>query len=82
MSVDLENVAKIWENPSVKRLRDDLRHQENHRFVGRVEFQELLISFKKLERFVDVSARIRGLYDPMSRIKYLIEEENLFPRSA
>lgn len=59
-------------------LRHELQQETNCRFVNRSKFCDLLISNLKLERADVVNARLRGLFDPETRLSYLIEEENLF----
>ena len=59
-------------------LRKRLLNQENTRFVDKQEFSRLLVSFRPLERFNVVPARLHGLQDRDNGIRYLIEDEKLF----
>ncbi len=59
-------------------LRKRLLDQENTRFVDKQEFGRLLVSFRRLERFNVVPARLHGLQDRDNGIRYLIEDEKLF----
>ena len=61
-----------------ERLRRQLQQESLCRFVNRAKFCDLLVSNLKLERADVIGARIRGLYDPETRMRYLIEEENLY----
>ena len=59
-------------------FRQKLRSQSNVRFVDRLEFRRLLVSYRWLTRANVPKANVLGLQDPTSGIRYLIEEEILF----
>jgi hypothetical protein len=61
-----------------KRLRQGLQDQDNIRFVNKQEFRQLLVSFRRLVRSNVADARLHGLQDPASGMRYVIEEEELF----
>lgn len=63
-------------------IRQKLQGQDDIKFVDRFEFSKLLVSFRRLERSDVGKARIHGLRDPLSGIRYLIEEEKLYPSST
>ena len=58
--------------------RDELRSREDVRFVDRDEFCQLLVSRLLLSRCDIPSVRIRGVLNPATGYRYLIEEELLF----
>ena len=60
-------------------IRDELRVQVDVRFVDRDEFCGLLISRASLSRCDIPNARIRGVFNASTGLRYLIEEELLFP---
>jgi hypothetical protein len=55
--------------------RAHLRERADVRFVDRGEFLELLVSTRRLERRDDRVAGLRGLYDPIEGVTFVIEEE-------
>lgn len=57
--------------------RAQRKGQPNCRFVERDEFCMLAISCRKLERYDDTGAELRGLLDPSTGTLYWIEEERL-----
>jgi hypothetical protein len=63
---------------TVDRLRQKLRGSDGCRFVERDEFCSLLVSSQKWLRSDDLRLGVRGLLDPKSRVRILIEEEKLF----
>lgn len=65
-----------------KQLREQLQLQKNVQFVKQGEFRKLLVSFRRLERSDVPKARICGLRDIASGIRYLIPEEQLFAIDA
>ncbi len=58
--------------------RDELRTQDDVRFINRAEFCELLTSAKKLDRVDFPQARVKGIYAPSLGLHFVIEEEALF----
>lgn len=54
-----------------------LRDSPDCRFVGPREYCKLLISTKHLERCDEQMLGIRGVFDPQSGTRFLIEEEEL-----
>ena len=67
---------------ALREQRRAFREQPGLIFVRRDEFFQLLLSFKKLVRSDEPSARIRGLLDVESGERYLIEQEELFAGST
>jgi hypothetical protein len=59
-------------------IRDELRAQEDVRFVDRDEFCQLLVSRLTLSRCDVPNARVRGVFNASTGCRYLIEEELLF----
>jgi hypothetical protein len=47
------------------------------RFVDSEEFLNLLVSWRKLERWDDSAGKVRGLVDRQSGMRFLIEQEKL-----
>jgi hypothetical protein len=63
--------------PTYSEQRRLLMKRPKHQFLDREAFCRLLISCRRLDRFDDGRANLRGLYDHASGIRYLIEEERL-----
>ena len=59
--------------------RDRLREDANCTFVGRGEFNNLLLSNRKLQRCDVNPARLRGLLDAEEDHLFVIEVEKLQP---
>lgn len=59
--------------------RRNLRARPDGEFVDRWEFCWLLVSSRRITRADETAAGIRGLLDLDRNIRYLIEEEKLFP---
>jgi hypothetical protein len=57
-----------------------LRERLDCRFVEQDEFCDLLVGFKKLIRSDEAAVSIRGLLDPQTHARFLIEEEKLFAK--
>ena len=75
-------LTKGQDLPDTQTSRESLRKLDNVRFVDRVEYCNLLVSSRILQRCDIPNARVRGVYDPELGLQYLIEEERLFPRVA
>ncbi len=72
-------VSSSRELVSTSSYRAGLRTEKNVRFIDRSEYCNMLVSSRELVR-CDISvARIRGIYDPELELRFLIEEELLFP---
>ena len=56
-----------------------LRQSEECRFVDSDEFCELLLGFKRMVRADESASELRGLLDPETGTRFLIEEEKLTP---
>ena len=56
------------------------RAESECRFVDVDEFHKLAISSRQLIRCDDVEAGLRGLCDPASGARFMIEEEKLYAR--
>ena len=72
-------VTPHCETSSTSDARNDLRAQSNVQFVDRSDFCELLVSSRNLNRCDYPAACVRGIFDPELGLRYLIEEELLFP---
>jgi hypothetical protein len=59
--------------------RDELRTQANWAFVNVYEFRRLAVSNRRLIRADAPEAALRGLLDEATGMRFVIEEENLFP---
>ena len=59
-------------------LREQLQLEDDIRFVKQVEYRKLLISHRRFERSDIPDARVLGLRDLNSGIRYVIPEEQLF----
>jgi len=60
-----------------QQLREHLRSQPNCRFLGADTYRQLLVSRDRLLRDDQTAAGLRGLYNPATGIRFLIEEELL-----
>jgi hypothetical protein len=58
--------------------RHGLRKAAHCRFVERDEYCRLLVSFTKFVRSDEIAVGVRGLLDPRTHFRLLIEEEKLF----
>jgi hypothetical protein len=63
--------------PTLRERRRALREQPGLTFVQREEFCELLLSNRRLVRSDERSIHIRGLLDPETGERFLIEQERL-----
>ena len=62
--------------------RRELHKRADYIFVESLEFCQLLVGRKKLRRSDEKAAAMRGLIDPATGVKFLIEEEKLFLPSS
>ena len=62
----------------VSRQRRRLLAEPNCQFVNREKFCELLLSNRQLDRCDEAHMFVRGLVEPKSGQRFLIEEEMLF----
>ena len=56
-----------------------LREQAECRFVDSDEFCSLLLGFRRLVRADEAALEVRGLLDPDTGTRFLIEQEKLTP---
>ena len=72
MSLPLQDPEARESRRRALRLRGDVR------FVDAERFQQLLVSREPLKRCDDEKACLRGLLDPRTGIRSVIEEERVF----
>ena len=64
---------------TLQERRQLLRQRAECRFVSSDEFCELLLGFKHLVRSDESAGDLKGLLDPETGTRFLIEEEKLTP---
>lgn len=74
LATSVDHLGSPFSDP----IRDKLRTQMDVRFVDREAFCQLLVSRLSLSRCDIPSARVRGVFNPATGHRYLIEEELLF----
>ena len=72
-------VGSLTPADAVEAGRDTLRTEADGVFVDRDAFCHLLVSRQSLVRCDDAAANLRGVLEPETGTRYLIESERLFP---
>jgi len=76
MASDVAAGARLPE-AEYQRHRSVLREDARYQFVDPEEYCRLAVSTRKLIRFYEAAALVRGLFDPAMRLHFVVEDERL-----